>query len=411
VKLRDYQKEAILTFLKYKKGIIQLPTGAGKTIIGLVIWKKLGMPDLLIVSPTRALIEDMRKNFINKYGIPEKYISTNPRERAKITFATYTMLGSHEPELAKGYGFYILDECHHAASNNFFKNALPVILNEGVPVLGLSASPTTSSEYTKELLKILPIIYRKDILIGYRPYIIGHLYGVKFDHKDRMKYNKLTEDMKECITKSGFAFRNIIQASRLMGGDTPSSIFAGRYLKLYNERKKLVQRCPAKVDAVVEIVKKHIKNNDKIMIFADNVDGLFRVIKRLNEIGIKAYPMTSKTTKKKDLRKVLKAFGKKFNVIGVCKMGEEGIDFPDLNVLIIMGSPKSDRAIIQRIGRVLRYKEGKTVHIYIVYVEGTYEREIAEKYIKKANPDKIIENGKLLTPFVRSILKAVKKLL
>ncbi|HIP34897.1 MAG TPA: hypothetical protein EYG87_02475 [Methanothermococcus okinawensis] len=44
-------------------------------------------------------------------------------------------------------------------------------------------------------------------------------------------------------------------------------------------------------------------------------------------------------------------------------MGEEGIDFPDLNVLIIMGNPKSDRAIIQRIGRVLRYKEDETVHI------------------------------------------------
>lgn len=56
-------------------------------------------------------------------------------------------------------------------------------------------------------------------------------------------------------------------------------------------------------------------------------------------------------------------FGKKFNVIGLCKMEEEGIDFPDLNVLIIMGNPKSDRTIIQRIGRVLRYKEDETVHI------------------------------------------------
>lgn len=428
ITLRDYQKEAVEKFLEHEKGIIQLPTGSGKTVIALSIYNELDKPNTLIISPTRALIEDMKKNFIEKYNIPEHYISTNPRVKARITFATYAMIGTYEPELAKEFDFYILDEVHHAAGNNFFRNALPIILDEEVPVLGLSASPKTSSDNIKELLNKLPIIYKKTELKEFKPYTIGYLYGVEFSPEDQGKYEKLSDGMKECMIKSGFAFRNMVQASKLMGRRSPASGFAGKYLKLYNERKRLVQQCPTKIDAIVDIVKKHHMNNDKIMIFADSVDELLKVIKKLNQIGIKAYPMTSKTTRKKDLKKVSKAFGKKFNVIGLVKMGEEGIDFPDLNVLIIMGSPKSDRAIIQRIGRVLRYKEGKTAHIYITYVKNTYERKVAEKYIKKANPDKIVEDGNILIPekppmpmpepipifqntLVETILKAVKKLI
>ena len=60
VKLRDYQKEAIEHWHKEKTGTIVLPTGAGKTIVGLKIIEMVNSPTLIVV-PTLDLVKQWTK--------------------------------------------------------------------------------------------------------------------------------------------------------------------------------------------------------------------------------------------------------------------------------------------------------------------------------------------------------------
>ena len=68
VKLRDYQQEAIENWCLEKRGSIVLPTGAGKTIIGLKIIEIVNSPTLIIV-PTLDLIKQWTKILSQNFDI------------------------------------------------------------------------------------------------------------------------------------------------------------------------------------------------------------------------------------------------------------------------------------------------------------------------------------------------------
>ena len=65
-----------------------------------------------------------------------------------------------------------------------------------------------------------------------------------------------------------------------------------------------------------------------------------------------------------------------------------GYDVPNIRHGIIVASNKNETTIVQRIGRVVRKAEGKTLSkIYVVYAKGTHEHDLYNK-IKEA-----VENG------------------
>jgi len=88
---------------------------------------------------------------------------------------------------------------------------------------------------------------------------------------------------------------------------------------------------------------------------------------------------------------VLKDFGVRFKVLGLVRMGEEGLDFPDVSTLIVMGSPRSRRAIVQRSGRALRWLPSKVSRIYVIYHRDTVEEEAAREYVRQVDADEVVE--------------------
>lgn len=398
--LREYQKEAINAWFRAgKRGIISLPTGTGKTVIALKIWELLGMPKTLYVAPTNALIKDLAHKFVHKYGIPEHWISTDPWRPRRITFATYAMLAVHNPDLARDYDFYILDEVHHAAAEKFFENAFkPIIHPSGKPILGLSASPKTSAKYTLEMVrKYLPIVYARTWsdpeMAKYRPEVKVYLVSVPLTTKESSTYHFLEEQMRDLRFKGDF--RSIVDASRILKDPREPrwrKALAGKYMKLYNAQKRILQGSADKKRAVVEIIEQHA-DEPRIILFADTIDDLVDVINELNRRGIPAFALTSKTIRPGDVKRINEEFGTRYQVLGLVKMGEEGLDFPDVSTLVVMGSPKSRRAVVQRSGRALRWQEGKVANIYVVYARGTKEEDTARRYVRELRPDEVIEIG------------------
>ena len=388
VVLRPYQVEAVEIFLKKKKGIIELPTGTGKTIVGIAVWERLGKPRMLWVVPTRALAEDIAGK-IRGEGVS---VSTDYKKPAHVMILTYHLLATSKPELGEGWGLVVLDEVHHAGAEKFFERAMPYIMRNEY-VLGLSASPRTTAVYSRELLDVLPIIYRKTWrhLRNYRPYVTVYLVAVDLPDKLRKAYNAAMREMSELRARGGF--RTVADASRILNNPQVEGWkkgMAGRYVKLFSVVKKILQRSEEKKLAVLEIVRMHV-DEPRILLFAETIEDLVSAVDLLNKNGIPAFAMTSRTTRKSEIKRVLQDFGRKFKVLGLVRMGEEGLDFPDVSTLIVMGSPRSRRAIVQRSGRALRWLPSKVSRIYVVYHRDTVEEEAAREYVRQVDADEVVE--------------------
>ena len=86
----------------------------------------------------------------------------------------------------------------------------------------------------------------------------------------------------------------------------------------------------------------------------------------------------------KERKKALKRFKEDdVNILCSTKALNQGFDIPNANIGIICGLTSKALSMVQRIGRLIRYEEGKTGKIYIIYVKDTQE----EKWLNKSVAD------------------------
>lgn len=132
---RDYQKDAIISALENKKGIVIIGTGGGKTLLtaGLILnfRKFYNIPNakILITVPTLQLIEQTYSD-LKEYGLENitKWSGNNELDRnCSIIVAGTSFLNSKKTDLSilHKIDLFIGDECHvfsnNAKINNIFK--------------------------------------------------------------------------------------------------------------------------------------------------------------------------------------------------------------------------------------------------------------------------------------------------
>lgn len=211
IKLRDYQEEAVDEAIARKRSLIQLPTGAGKTLVGIYLTKELGVPTVFYVHKKELLYQtarSYRENLVfpqcsnctdkkkKKDGkceykkCPVGIIGDGNLEFKPITIAMIQSATRLPAKLFTDYGLMIGDEVHHVAADTYFEIAKNT---KSEYVVGLSA--TIRREDGKELMLqagIGPISYNISIseLIrrGYlaKPHIHAlRVSPVMFSKKDR----------------------------------------------------------------------------------------------------------------------------------------------------------------------------------------------------------------------------------
>ncbi|MDP3790223.1 MAG: helicase-related protein, partial [Candidatus Omnitrophota bacterium] len=131
-----------------------------------------------------------------------------------------------------------------------------------------------------------------------------------------------------------------------------------------------------KIAALNELMKQNI--NRKIIIFAENRASVENIVAQLNGEGvnsIKAEHLIGKAGKdrmtEKEQGDVLKRFrNNEFNILVATQIGEEGLDMPDVDLVIFYEPVSDERRLVQRAGRQGRSKNGK---IYMLITEETWE--------------------------------------
>ncbi len=118
VKLRDYQLEAIENWCLEKMGSIVLPTGAGKTIIGLKIIEIVNSPTLIIV-PTLDLIKQWTKILSRNFDIEIGNIGGGIENIQPITVSTYDSAYIKAAWIGNKFLLIVFDEVHHLPAPSY----------------------------------------------------------------------------------------------------------------------------------------------------------------------------------------------------------------------------------------------------------------------------------------------------
>jgi len=373
--LRPYQKEALDKWLIMKKGIIMIPTGTGKTLIALEAIKRVDGTVAIIVPTIPILktvwVEPMRKMGWN-VGV---FYGEETHDVRAITVFTYQSAIRY-PEVLKNFGFLVFDEIHHLSAPIYRK--LLVYAERAEYAMGLTATISTRDPKNYEIFKIMPIVYRMSIVEARKGGWVAPIQVTSvpafMTSEERSEYYDLQDKIRSATIRLGTTDPTVWAKLAAEG-----NIIAQSGLKALAKRRALLSLVKDKMKHVLEIVRKH--PGERILLFSESIPAIEKLRDYLIKHGVTCAVYHSEMPKDRRMN-VLRYWGRIFNVLLSVTALEEGIDVPEVSVGIIHASGRTPRKIVQRLGRIIRPKPGKTAMIYIVYVPGTVEENVKNAVLR-----------------------------
>jgi len=342
-KLRDYQIDAIKKVIEKKYGILHMATGSGKTFTAGEIIRQLDAKTLWIIDRKELLVQT-KESLEKQLGIEIGVISGKTVDIKDITIATIQSLKSKLSDLIDylyTVNFVIVDEFHKAAAESYQKVFAKLPNNKYR--LGLTATPTRDDGKEPILRSILgEVIYKitaKELIEqGYlmRP----EIKFIEYTKFDRGTFKTYSEEYDNYIINNGLRHNKII-------------------------------------DIIDESIDK------KILILTKSIEHG----KELNEIikdSVHIHGSTHKRTRTIKYNEFVKS--NKGVLILTHSIGAEGLDIPDLDIIINAAANKGDVKSIQILGRVLRKSKDKKKAIYYDFIDhskNTYKHSLARMKVFK----------------------------
>lgn len=354
--LRPYQEASLGAWRDAKgRGIIVLPTGAGKTIIGIAAIALSKRPAICLV-PTRILLEQWRDRLREQFGMPIGVLGDGKHELAPVMVATFESAYRYMNWIGNRFQLIIVDEVHHFGAG-VRDEALEMCI---APYrLGLTATPVTNSEVRKRLTE----------LMGREVYevTVNELTGrylAPFEHATL--HVELYSDERENYEREIALFQTEFNRfSRIYPGSrwADFSIWAKqrpeglRALRAFRLARQIVGASRAKEECLRELLDKH--QESKVLIFTPDIGSAYQISCKFLIAAITG------DIKKKEREEVLDKFKRGvLRRLVSCRVLNEGIDVPDAEVTVVLGGNHGEREHIQRIGRCLRPTPGKIAKIY-----------------------------------------------
>ncbi|KAK6783349.1 hypothetical protein RDI58_021146 [Solanum bulbocastanum] len=334
---RPYQEKSLSKMFgngRARSGIIVLPCGAGKSLVGVSAASRI-KKSCLCLATNAVSVDQWAFQFKLWSTIREEQIcrfTSDSKERFRgnvgVVVTTYNMVafgGKRSEESEKiieeirnrEWGLLLMDEVHVVPAHMFRK---VISITKSHCKLGLTATLVREDERITDL----------NFLIGPKLYEANWLD----------------------LVKGGFIAN--VQCAEVWCPMTKE--FFAEYLKKENSKKRqaLYVMNPNKFRACEFLIRFHEQQRgDKIIVFADNLFALTEYAMKLRK------PMIYGATSHVERTKILEAFktSKDVNTIFLSKVGDNSIDIPEANVIIQISSHAgSRRQEAQRLGRILRAK-------------------------------------------------------
>ena len=380
---RPYQSEALAAWdAAGGRGVVVLPTGAGKTLVAHMAID-LRRRSTLVVTPTLDLVRQWRDGLGATFDVPVGIIGGGEYDLRPLTVTTYDSAYLHMEHLGARFGLLVFDECHHLPSASYSLSARLAL----APFrLGLTATPERDGWATRGLAPegtgvpdgldelIGPIIYRKDIVALSGDYLSSYetvRVVVDLSPAERAEYAAERALYRQFLEANGISMASphgwsefIIRSSRNAEGR--------RAFDAYRRQRAIAFTAPAKLDYVERLLHQH--RHDRAIIFTQDNATVHLVARRF------LLPAITHQTRVSERSEILDGLAKgRYTAIATSKVLNEGVDVPEANVAIVMSGSGSVREHVQRLGRILRKREGKQAVLYELIAGGTSETSTSQR--------------------------------
>jgi DNA excision repair protein ERCC-3 len=342
--LRDYQQQAAQMFWDGGSGVVVLPCGAGKTLVGAAAMAKASATTLILVTNTVAG-RQWKRELLARTSLTDEEIgeySGEKKEIRPVTIATYQVMTTRRKgeyrhlELfdSRDWGLIIYDEVH----------LLPA------PIFRL-----TADLQSRRRLGLTATLIREDGREG----DVFSLIGPK-------RYDAPWKD----IENQGWIAPADCTEVRVTLTDAERMTYATAEPE---DRYRLAACARTKLPVIRSIVDRHA--DDQVLVIGAYLDQLDDVAAELGDV-----PIIQGSTTTKERERLYDEFRRgELRVLVVSKVANFSIDLPEAAVAIQMsGTFGSRQEEAQRLGRVLRPKsDGRQAHFYTVVARDTLDADYA----------------------------------
>ncbi|UBV42015.1 DEAD/DEAH box helicase family protein [Deinococcus taeanensis] len=354
-----------------RRGVVVLPTGAGKTLVAQLALRDTPRSALICV-PTLDLLQQWYAGLVAAFpDTPVGLLGGGSHDEAPLLVSTYDSAAIHAEALAGRYALQIFDEAHHLPSD-FTR----VIAEMGLAPyrLGLTATPKRGDGRERDLDSLIgPVVYQVapedlagDTLAEYREVVIR----VRLSAQEQRHYDDLIRQRNEFLRLNGIRLGSLDGWKQfIMASGTPHG---RRAMLAHREAKSLAYGTDGKLRVLEEILANHPQA--RTLLFTDDNATVYRISREF------LIPAITHQTPVKERHTLLERFRRgEYRLLVTSRVLNEGVDVPEASVAVVLSGTATEREHIQRLGRILRKAEGKTAVLYEVITEGTSEERVSRQ--------------------------------
>ena len=338
------QRKALRELRRYrdtgvKKALIISATGSGKTYLAAFDSRNFGAKRLLYIVHRESILKDAKESFIKVFGAERTYGFYTGNENsleADFIFATSNMLGRHLDSFKKDeFDYIIYDEVHHVVAETgkkIFEYFEPEF------ILGLTATPERMDNQDIFTLfdQNVPFELRLRDAINNDLVVPFHYYGIRDQLVDYSSKDKMT------IAK------NIAEQNN--------------------------------IEFIKTQIEKYRKPGEKLkcIAFCTNIQSCKLMAEELYEEGYHTISLTgiNDTGVRIKAFKDLQDDNNLLEIICTVDILNEGVDIPQVNMVLFLRPTESQTVFIQQLGRGLRKYPGKDYVTVLDFIGNNYDRAV-----------------------------------